>query len=77
MKPICRIMKKESTGTFMMCLFLVLLSMCSFFVGFSVNEVIHSKSENEVVAGVQYRIIPEAPDDRPDVGSVIHERVEI
>ena len=70
-------MTKKSLRTFMMCLFMLLLSMCSFLIGFSVNEVIHSKAENEVVAGVQYRIIPGAADDKPEVGSVIHARVEV
>lgn len=70
-------MKKETTKTFMMCLFLVLLSMCSFLIGFSVDEVIHSKAENEIVASVRYRIIPGAADDKPEVGSVIHARIEV
>lgn len=70
-------MAKESLRTFMMCLFMLLLSICSFFVGFSVNEVINSKNENEVVTRVQYRIIPGAADDKPEVGSVIHARIEV
>ena len=70
-------MAKESLRTFMMCLFMLLLSICSFFVGFSVNEVINSKNENEVVTRVKYRIIPGAADDKPEVGSVIHARIEV
>lgn len=70
-------MTKESLRTFMMCLFMLLLSICSFFVGFSVNEVINSKNENEVVTRVQYRIIPGAAADKPEVGTVIHARIEV
>lgn len=70
-------MTKESLRTFLMCLFMLLLSICSFFVGFSVNGVINSKNENEVVTGVQYRIIPEAAADKPEVGTVIHARIEV
>ena len=70
-------MNKKSSRTFIMCLFLVLLSLCSFVVGFSVNEVINSKAENKVTACVQYRIIPGAADTNPGVASVILARVEI
>ena len=70
-------MKKESERTFMVSICLMLLTLCSFFVGFSVNEVIHSKAENGNVATIQYRVIPGAADGKPEVGSVIHARVEV
>jgi hypothetical protein len=56
---------------------MLLLSICSFFVGFSVNDVINSKNENEVVTRVQYRIISGAAADKPEVGTVIHARIEV
>ena len=70
-------MKKETTKTYIICICLLMLTLCSFFVGFSVNEVIHSKAENGNVATIQYRVIPGAADSKPEVGSVIHARVEV
>lgn len=70
-------MTKKSTRTFMMCVFLVLLSMGSFLVGFSVNEVIHSKFENKASTGVQFRIIPNTPDEKTETAPLIHAGVEI
>lgn len=70
-------MKKEKARTYMVSICLLLLTLSSFFVGFTVNEIIHSKAENGNVATIQYRVIPGDTDNRPEVKSVIHARVEV
>lgn len=70
-------MKKKSSRTYMICIFLLLLTLSSFLAGFTVNELIHSKVESRTVPTLHYHIIPRPADDRPIVKSIIHEDMEV
>lgn len=70
-------MTKGTARAFMVSSVLLLLSLSSFFLGFTVNEAIHSKSEPGNVATVQYRVIPGIAENSNSVKSVIFAKVEI
>ena len=71
------IMKKKTARTFMMCLFMVLLAMCGFIIGFGINERIHLNLDSKSSSGIQLRIVPNDADVKPKSGTFIDARMEV
>lgn len=71
------IMKKKTARTFVMCLFMVLLAMCGFIIGFGINERIHLNLESKSSSGIQLRIVPNDADVKPKSGTFIDVRMEV
>ena len=66
-------MKRKDLRSFVRCLFMILLAMCGFLVGFCVNESINRNAEERKTRQSQIWIIPNMSEKR---GNVICEEAD-